>query len=782
MTFKSLKPALLFTLLLAVMALFLTAGSYQPAAAGEDLKTPDEARLTETMRRMLADQKPAENLQPLPFTPCVGGMAGSYPCENVDLMAFMPLATIGGGNGNDVWGWTDPQTGKEYAIMGRTNGSAFVDISDPVNPIYLGNLPTQTGNSTWRDIKVYNNYAFIVSEASGHGMQVFDLTRLRSVPTPPVTFTVDAHYNQFGNAHNIAINEESGFAYAIGSGTCSGGLHMVNIQNPLAPTNAGCFSADGYTHDTQCVTYNGPDTDHVGDEICFNSNEDTVTIVDVTNKAAPVQLARQGYAGSAYTHQGWLTEDHTYFLVDDELDEQSHGHNTRTYIWDVSDLEAPTLIGNFDSPVPAIDHNLYTKDGYVYQGNYRAGLRILDAANVASGSLTQYGYFDIYPTSNSAQFNGAWSVFPYYESGVVVVSGIEQGLFILRPTGLHVAEVDLEVTAGLDPHTCASTDSLNLAWSGDEVTYCYTVANTGTFTLTNHDLVDSEWGSLLNNFPYTLAPGASFHITLTTFVTETTINNATWTADDGTETASDTDSVTVNVALPAPAVAFTLTVGLDSNPCSLTNSVTLPPAGGDVFYCYMVANTGDITLTHHTVTDSEFGYLLNNFPYNLAPGASTFITVFTTITEDVTNTGTWTAYNGSLEASDVNTASVTVSPFDLVVSADQTLTGTAGSAITYTITITNAGHVTDTAELMAMGQSWDTTYPMTVTIGSGETVEVEIMVMIPVTATAGMSDTAMIHVTSAGDSGEMEMVSLTTVVGMAAQYRLYLPVINRAEE
>lgn len=198
------------------------------------------------MRRFLADQEgPLESVTSTAVTPCVGGMADIYPCNNVDLLAHMSLAMMSATAGNDSWGWTDPLDGKEYALMGLNNGTAFVDISNPENPIYLGKLPTHTSNSSWRDIKVYADHAFIVSEASGHGMQVFDLTLLRNVVNPPVTFSNTAHYGQFGNAHNIAINEDSGYAYAVGTGTCSGGLHMVNIQNPTSPANAGFFSADG---------------------------------------------------------------------------------------------------------------------------------------------------------------------------------------------------------------------------------------------------------------------------------------------------------------------------------------------------------------------------------------------------------------------------------------------------------------------------------------------------------------------------------------------------------
>jgi choice-of-anchor B domain-containing protein len=216
------------------------------------------------MRRFLENREEVEVPERMGATPCVAGMAGIYPCDNVDLMAFMPLSDFSVSYTNDIWGWTDPLDGKEYVLLGASNGTVFVDISDPVNPLYLGKLPTQTSSSPWRDIKVYNNYAFIVSEAGGHGMQIFDLTELRSVVSPPVTFSNTDHYNGFGSAHNVAINEDSGYAYGLGTGTCSGGLHMVDIQDPLNATNAGCYSGDGYTHDAQCVIYSGPDADYTG--------------------------------------------------------------------------------------------------------------------------------------------------------------------------------------------------------------------------------------------------------------------------------------------------------------------------------------------------------------------------------------------------------------------------------------------------------------------------------------------------------------------------------------
>jgi choice-of-anchor B domain-containing protein len=206
----------------------------------------------------------------------------------------------------------------------------------------------------------------------------------------------------------------------------------VNIQNPAAPTFAGCYSSDGYTHDTQCVVYNGPDIEHQGKEICFSSNEDTLTITDVTNKAAPVLLAREPYNGSAYSHQGWLTEDQTYFLLDDELDE-SGGSFTATYIWDLTNLDEPVNTGVFNGTTTARDHNQYIKGDYSYQANYRGGLRILDISDIENANLNEVAYFDIYPSSNTSNFNGAWSNYPYFPSGNVVISGMGEGLVVVRP-------------------------------------------------------------------------------------------------------------------------------------------------------------------------------------------------------------------------------------------------------------------------------------------------------------------------------------------------------------
>lgn len=365
-------------------------------------------------------------------TPCENGTAGQYPCNGLDLLSRISLSTFGSDRGNDSWGWTDPLDGKEYALMGLGNGTAFVDITDPVNPIYLGKLPTHTDSSTWRDIKVYNDHAFIVSEAGGHGMQVFDLTRLRNVTNAPETFTEDAHYDGFGHCHNIVINEETGYAFAVGTSTFGGGPHFVNIQDPVNPVAAGGFSGDNYCHDAQVVIYNGPDSDYTGREIFFGSNEDRISIVDVTNKNNPIPISNGFYGSVDYTHQGWLTEDQRYFMIGDELDESNFGFNTRTIIFDLSDLDNPVVHFEYEADVAAIDHNGYVKGNEFYLSSYRAGLRVFDISDIENQNMVETKFFDTYPTSNSARFDGAWSVYPYFASGSIVISDIDRGLFVVR--------------------------------------------------------------------------------------------------------------------------------------------------------------------------------------------------------------------------------------------------------------------------------------------------------------------------------------------------------------
>lgn len=404
-------------------------------------------------------------------TPCENGFAGPFPCNNFDLLDRLTTQEMGGTSTNDSWGWTDPNSGKEYALIAQNDRTVFVDVSTPTAIFIVGILPSHTGATIWRDIKTYANHAFIVSEANGHGMQVFDLSRLAGVTNPPEVFTEDAHYGGFGNAHNIVINEESGFAYGVGTSTFSGGPHFVNIQDPLNPTAAGGYSDNNYSHDAQVVTYSGPDPDYQGREILIGSNEDLVALVDITDKANPVEISTITYPTIGYTHQGWFTEDQRFFLLGDELDETGFGFNTRTIVFDFEDLDNPELSFEYEGPTEAIDHNGYVKGDLFYLSNYRAGMRLIDVADIENGNMEEIAFFDTFPTNDSAGFGGGlWNVYPYFESNNIVLSG-GGGFFLVRESEqtLNVADVQSSTEIRMYPNPATNRVTLKATETIGEV-------------------------------------------------------------------------------------------------------------------------------------------------------------------------------------------------------------------------------------------------------------------------------------------------------------------------
>lgn len=383
---------------------------------------------------------------------CEEGEASYFDCEKVDMLSFMSRSEISPNRGSkmtDIWGWEDPETGVEYVLQGREDGVAFIDIRDPYNPVYVGQMMKTEGSpgSGWRDVKVYKDHAFVVADGAGeHGVQIFDLRQLRDVPADemPKDFEQTAHYDGVHSTHNIVINEETGFAYAVGNragGTvCGGQLHMINVQDPVNPTFAGCFSHQGAggTHDAQCVVYRGPDAEFQGKEVCLNSNGGSFIIADVSDKENPSTISHTTYPNLAYTHQGWLTEDQRYFYMNDELDEMNGSvEQTRTLIWDVSELGDPVLVKEFLLDSKASDHNLYIKGDLLYESNYQAGLRILDISDPENP--VEVAHFDTVPFGeDEAGFGGSWSNYPYFKSGIIAVSSRGEGMFLLKKQ-----EVDL---------------------------------------------------------------------------------------------------------------------------------------------------------------------------------------------------------------------------------------------------------------------------------------------------------------------------------------------------
>lgn len=401
-------------------------------------------------------------------TPCVNGMAGDYPCRSMDLLSHMSLAqlgvTVNNPNTNDIFGWVSPVTGKEYALVGCKNGTAFVDVTDPVNPIYLGMLPTHSNNSLWRDVETYGHYCLAVSEAADHGLQIFDLLQLDTVTAPPVVFSESAHYPGFSNCHTVAVDTANGYAYCNGTNTFSGGLHVVDINDPLNPVLAGGFSEGGYTHDCFVWEYDGEDPDHASHQIVFACNGGSLVVVDATNKADIQSLGTYYYDANAsvgYIHQGWVTKDKKYFMLNDELDEMNFGNMTRSYIFDISDLDALVYNGYYQSSNTSIDHNLYMQDQFTYESNYTSGVRVLDNIRMDEGQVNEVAFFDLYSAHDNPIFEGTWSNYPFLPSGNILATSMYDGIFIIRPNFLTLSENNINFTCS------DSTVALNIAVNTD---------------------------------------------------------------------------------------------------------------------------------------------------------------------------------------------------------------------------------------------------------------------------------------------------------------------------
>ena len=360
---------------------------------------------------------------------CKNGKAGGLPCKNIDLISRV----TGIGGVADVWGWVDPETKDEYAIVGGHNSIRFFNVTNPAKPIDMGQVPGKAGPLLWLEMEIVNDHLYWVCDLYPCGLQIFDLNRLRGAESAVPVWRPDVVL-PLGTFHSIDSNPDTNHLFLNGVGAVVGTPIIMDVSVPLAPTPVGGMLDDGYTHDSLCRTYKGPDKDRRGHEICFNFNEDTVTIYDVTeNPQQPVMLSRSTYKTASYAHSGALTQDHKTLISTDEGDETANLTPSTLYLWDVSNLEKPKLIAPQEFRSHSIDHNIYSEKRALYHANYNNGFRILDLKNAHKGKLEEVAWIDTMPEADSADFQGAWAAYPYLPSGNILVGDMSDGFYIVRP-------------------------------------------------------------------------------------------------------------------------------------------------------------------------------------------------------------------------------------------------------------------------------------------------------------------------------------------------------------
>lgn len=362
----------------------------------------------------------------------------SFPSSGITLGSWLPLLDFDPAttSASDCWGYTSP-SGREYAIIGLSNGTGFVEVTNPGNAQILSVMSGPT--SLWRDIKVFDEYAYVGSEGGG-GIQVFDLGQI-DAGTITLANTVTSGGRL--SSHNVAINESTGYLYrAGGGGNPVLGLRIYDLADPSNPQFVAEWN-DRYCHDAQVVTWTWPPFFQKEIAFCYANDglgggNPGVDILDVTDKGNITLLGSINLSlppifshAALYSHQGWLSPNQRYLYFGDEVDEGSLGTPTTTRVISLLDLTNPVQVATFSNGNTSRDHNVYTLGNRVFEANYRSGLRVFDATDPIAP--LEIAYFDTYPDDDLAHYNGLWNVYPYLPSGTLLGSDLEKGLFVWTP-------------------------------------------------------------------------------------------------------------------------------------------------------------------------------------------------------------------------------------------------------------------------------------------------------------------------------------------------------------
>lgn len=348
------------------------------------------------------------------FILVAGISANAQSSLNVTQQAHLPISNQTCAN---ICGYTDA-LGNEYALVGAAQGMWIVNVTIPSAPVTITQIPNV--DDLWKEIKVYQNYAYVTTEGGG-GVQIVDLSPLPAAPTVYHNYTGDgAIAGQLDNIHALHIDTTKGFCYLFGSNLFNGGAVVLDLNtDPYNPTYVGKYEnpSSAYVHDG----YVDNDTLYAG-----HIYAGVFCVVDMTNKAAPVILATQSTTTN-FTHNTWPSNDKKFLFTTDE--------NTNSFLtsYNISDLNNIQSCDKIQSEFPnsgSIVHNTHILDNWAITSWYRDGFVITDVTRPLN--LVNVGWYDNYAGSGNG-FNGDWGVFPFFPSGTIVLSNIEDGLYVYSP-------------------------------------------------------------------------------------------------------------------------------------------------------------------------------------------------------------------------------------------------------------------------------------------------------------------------------------------------------------
>ena len=471
-----------------------------------------DADETRRMRKLTAQVSQSEKSHAA--APCIGNVSAGFPCTSVSLLSHLafdvlkPTST----RANDIWGYTDLNTGREYAFIGVENGVAILDVTDPVAPEQVG---APTGSSTtWRDVEIYQvfdataqrwrAYAYVTADNVQDVLMVLDLSGLPN-GVERVEHASDhraAHTNYMLDADFTYGISQTGAPPVLGiaGANLNGGNHrLYSLSNPRAPALLS-VSSSGYAHDlvsfpirdarknTQCVNaQTQPQC-----QVLADFNENTVDIWDVTDPASRQLLFSRDYTNWRFTHSGWWTEDGVTCTSTTSSTSAISVSTRRSACSTWRTCARRPRLDRGSGPTRAIDHNSYVKGNRLYFSNYSEGLTILDITNPVAP--VRVGQFDTFPATSEVGFVGAWGVYPFFASGTIAISDINSGLYLVRnetlatPRGaLSIASAKLSGTEGqslaINVNRSAGTGAVSV-----RLDVLYATANASDATLASSTL------------------------------------------------------------------------------------------------------------------------------------------------------------------------------------------------------------------------------------------------------------------------------------------------------
>ncbi len=343
---------------------------------------------------------------------------------NMQELGYLDLVSIHNSDLSDIWGWSNGN--QEYAIVGVNNGTSVVDVTNPANPTEVFYEPGM--NSIWRDIKTYNGYAYVTTEAQ-NGLLIIDLNSLPGNTNLNTSYYTGPNSNQWESAHNLYI-DENGICYIFGANRGNGGCIMLDLNtNPMNPSEVGEID-DWYVHDGVAR----------GDTLYLaHITDGFMTMWDISTIGSPVMLGQQTTPGN-FSHNLWMSDDGNYIYTTDEI--------TNGYIgeYDITDPNNMTELDRIQSSpgMDVIPHNVHFIDDYIVSSYYRDGVVIHDVSN--KGNMVEVGNFDTAPNFSGDGFNGCWGVYPWLPSGNIIASDIEKGLYVLSVSYQRGCFLEGEVT------------------------------------------------------------------------------------------------------------------------------------------------------------------------------------------------------------------------------------------------------------------------------------------------------------------------------------------------